>query len=294
MADNVIQFTTPIRIPNSNDTVTTVNLDNIKDGLFFKSELAYYINKAGIRNCKFISEIIYDKSKDALKCTNILKDTDTNKVYKAIDFILDKEYIEYIFRSIIEEDEYIFDIDLISKGTLKSKESIKKDIFEGKELLVLEGDIIEGMYGKSGDNVIFNRILFENTNKIFLGEVLFKDSKSRLDETIQMFLNNNMILSININSSDISASTNKASAGYICIKGLMSDIKLIDNNQINIKKINTENIQLPKFSKNTSINSLEKDLLTYNNYDFEILYNFYKNNKAFFSQKINILSYMLS
>lgn len=294
MADNVIQFTTPIQIPNSNDTVTTVNLDNIKDGLFFKSEPAYYINKAGIRNCKFISKIIYDKSKDALKCTNILKDTDTNKVYKAIDFILDKKYIGYIFRSIIQEDEYIFDIDLISKGILESKESIKKDIFEGKELLVLEGDTIEGMYGKSGDNVIFNRILFENTNKIFLGEVLFKDSKSRLDETIQMFLNNNMILSININSSDISASTNKASAGYICIKGLMSDIKLIDNNQINIKKINTENIQLPKFSKNTSINSLEKDLLTYNNYDFEILYNFYKNNKAFFSQRINILSYMLS
>lgn len=292
--ENIIEFTTPIQIPNSNDTVTTVNLDSIKDGLFFKSESAYYVTKVGLKNCKFISEIVYDSNADTLKCNNILKDTESNKKYRSISFTLEKECIEFIFRSVIEEDEYIFDIDLISQYLDKSKESIKKDIFEKDNgLLIFDGDTIEGMYGKSGDGVIFNRILFESINKIFLTEVLFKDSKAESGDTIEMFLNNNMVLSMNISSSSING-TSKTNIGYVCVQGPISNIILTDNNQMDMKKFDTSHVQLPEFLKNTTIESLEKDLFIKNNYDDKILYNFYKNNKSFFAQKINILNYMLS
>ena len=290
---NIIEFTTPIRIPNSNDTVTTVNLDSIKDGLFFKSEPAYYVTKTGLRNCKFISEIIYDSNADALKCSNILKDTESHKTYRTVSFMINRVHIEHIFRSIIEEDEYIFDIDLISQHLDMSKESIKKDVFEDKSLLIFDGDTIEGMYGKSGDGVIFNRILFENINKIFLTEVLFKDSKTESGDTIEMFLNNNMMLSMNISSSNTSG-TSKTNIGYVCVQGLISNIILTDNNQMAVKKFDTSHVQLPEFSKNATTESLEKDLFVKNNYDDKILYNFYKTNKSFFAQRINILSYMLS
>ena len=290
---NIIEFTTPIQIPNSNDTVTTVNLDSIKDGLFFKSESAYYVTKTGLRNCKFISEIVYDSNANALKCNNTLKDIELDKTYRTVSFMMNKEYIEHIFRSIIEEDEYIFDIDLISQHINMSKESVKKDVFEDKGLLVFDGDIIEGMYGKSGDGVIFNRILFDNINKIFLAEVLFKDSKAESEGTIDMFLDNNMVLSINISSSDING-TSKTDIGYVCVQGLMSNITLTDNNQMDVKKFDTSHIQLPEFSKNATAESLEKELFIKNNYDDKILYNFYKTNKSFFAQRINILNYMLS
>lgn len=290
---NIIEFTTPIQIPNSNDTVTTVNLDSIKDGLFFKSELAYYVTKTGLRNCKFISEIAYDSNADALKCSNTLKDIELDKTYRTVSFIMNKEHIEHIFRSIIEEDEYIFDIDLISQHLNMSKESVKKDVFEDKGLLIFDGDIIEGMYGKSGDGVIFNRILFDNINRIFLAEVLFKDSKAESEGTIDMFLDNNMVLSINISSSNING-TSKTDIGYVCVQGLMSNITLTDNNQMDVKKFDTSRIQLPEFSKNATTESLEKELFIKNNYDDKILYNFYKTNKSFFAQRINILNYMLS
>ena len=290
---NIIEFTTPIQIPNSNDTVTTVNLDSIKDGLFFKSESAYYVTKTGLRNCKFISEIVYDSNANALKCSNTLKDTELDKTYRTVSFMINKEYIEHIFRSIIEEDEYIFDIDLISQHINMSKESVKKDVFEDKGLLIFDGDIIEGMYGKSGDGVIFNRILFDNINKIFLAEVLFKDSKAESEGTIDMFLDNNMVLSINISSSDING-TSKTDIGYVCVQGLMSNITLTDNNQMDVKKFDTSHIQLPEFSKNATAESLEKELFIKNSYDDKILYNFYKTNKSFFAQRINILNYMLS
>ena len=290
---NIIEFTTPIQIPNSNDTVTTVNLDSIKDGLFFKSESAYYVTKTGLRNCKFISEIAYDSNADALKCSNTLKDIELDKTYRTVSFIMNKEHIEHIFRSIIEEDEYIFDIDLISQHLNMSKESVKKDVFEDKGLLIFDGDIIEGMYGKSGDGVIFNRILFDNINRIFLAEVLFKDSKAESEGTIDMFLDNNMVLSINISSSNING-TSKTDIGYVCVQGLMSNITLTDNNQMDVKKFDTSRIQLPEFSKNATTESLEKELFIKNNYDDKILYNFYKTNKSFFAQRINILNYMLS
>lgn len=290
---NVIEFTTPIQIPNSNDTVTTVNLDSIKDGLFFKSESAYYVTKTGLRNCKFISEIFYDSNADTLKCKNTLKDMELDKTYRTVSFMMSKEHIEHIFRSIIEEDEYIFDIDLISQHLNMSKESVKKDVFEDKGLLVFDGDIIEGMYGKSGDGVIFNRILFDNINKIFLAEVLFKDSKAESEDTIDMFLDNNMVLSINVSSSNING-TSKTDIGYVCVQGLMSNITLTDNNQMDAKKFDTSHIQLPEFSKNATAESLEKELFIKNNYDDKILYNFYKTNKSFFAQRINILNYMLS
>lgn len=290
---NIIEFTTPIQIPNSNDTVTTVNLDSIKDGLFFKSESAYYVTKTGLRNCKFISEIFYDSNADTLKCKNTLKDMELDKTYRTVSFMMNKEHIEHIFRSIIEEDEYIFDIDLISQHLNMSKESVKKDVFEDKGLLIFDGDIIEGMYGKSGDGVIFNRILFDNINKIFLAEVLFKDSKAESEGTIDMFLDNNMVLSINISSSNING-TSKTDIGYVCVQGLMSNITLTDNNQMDAKKFDTSRIQLPEFSKNATAESLEKELFIKNNYDDKILYNFYKTNKSFFAQRINILNYMLS
>ena len=290
---NIIEFTTPIQIPNSNDTVTTVNLDSIKDGLFFKSESAYYVTKTGLRNCKFISEIVYDSNANALKCNNTLKDIELDKTYRTVSFMMNKEYIEHIFRSIIEEDEYIFDIDLISQHLNMSKESVKKDVFEDKGLLIFDGDIIEGMYGKSGDGVIFNRILFDNINKIFLAEVLFKDSKAESEDTIDMFLDNNMVLSINISSSNING-TSKTNIGYVCVQGLMSNITLTDNNQMDVKKFDTSHIQLPEFSKNATAESLEKELFVKNSYNDKILYNFYKTNKSFFAQRINILNYMLS
>lgn len=289
----IIEFTTPIQIPNSNDTVTTVNLDSIKDDLFFKSESVYYVTKVGLRNCKFISEIVYDSNADTLKCNNILKDTESDKKYRTVSFTLEKECIEFIFRSIIEEDEYIFDIDLISQHLDMSKESIKKDVFEDKGLLIFDGDTIEGMYGKSGDGVIFNRIMFESINKIFLAEVLFKDSKSESGDTIEMFLDNNMVLSMNISSSNING-TSKTNIGYVCVQGSISNIILTDNNQMDVKKFDTSRIQLPEFSKNTTAESLEKDLFIKNSYDDKILYNFYKTNKSFFAQRINILNYMLS
>lgn len=290
---NIIEFTAPIQIPNSNDTVTTVNLDSIKDGLFFKSESAYYVTKTGLRNCKFISEIVYDSNANALKCNNTLKDIELDKTYRTVSFMMNKEYIEHIFRSIIEEDEYIFDIDLISQHLNMSKESVKKDVFEDKGLLIFDGDIIEGMYGKSGDGVIFNRILFDNINKIFLAEVLFKDSKAESEDTIDMFLDNNMVLSINISSSNING-TSKTNIGYVCVQGLMSNITLTDNNQMDVKKFDTSHIQLPEFSKNATAESLEKELFVKNSYNDKILYNFYKTNKSFFAQRINILNYMLS
>ena len=149
------------------------------------------------------------------------------------------------------------------------------------------------MYGKSGDGVIFNRILFESINKIFLTEVLFKDSKAESGDTIEMFLNNNMVLSMNISSSSINV-TSKTNIGYVCVQGPISNIILTDNNQMDMKKFDTSHVQLPEFSKNTTAESLEKDLFAKNNYDDKILYNFYKNNKSFFAQKINILNYMLS
>lgn len=290
---NIIEFTTPIQIPNSNDTVTTVNLDSIKDGLFFKSESAYYVTKTGLRNCNFISEIVYDSNADTLKCKNTLKDMELDKTYRTVSFMMSKEHIEHIFRSIIEEDEYIFDIDLISQHLNMSKESVKKDVFEDKGLLIFDGDIIEGMYGKSGDGVIFNRILFDNINRIFLAEVLFKDSKAESEGTIDMFLDNDMVLSINISSSNING-TSKTDIGYVCVQGLMSNITLTDNNQMDVKKFDTSHIQLPEFSKNATAESLEKELFIKNNYDDKILYNFYKTNKSFFAQRINILNYMLS
>ena len=297
MAETVIQFATPIQIPNSNDTVTTVDLKKIKDGLFFLSEPAYYVTKTGLVNCKFVSEIVYDETSDTLKCNSVLKtdnpDVQNSKNYINTSFEIKKEIVENLFRTIIEEDEYIFDIDIIKRYIKSSKELAKDKISKDKGLLVFDGDVIEGIYGKSGDNVVFNRILFEKSNSLFLGEVLYKDSKSSLEDTITMFLNNGMALSINISQADIKSS-NKTKIAYVSIQGLMLDIKLLDNNQIDMKKFNTENICLPEPERNNSVENLMNKLIMLNGYDTENINTFYRANKSFFSQRINILNYMLS
>ena len=297
MADTIFNFDNPIKVKDGNITnsITHVDLSKIKDGLFFSSEEAFVITKGGLLEKKFIVEIVYDQEIDTLMQTFKLVSDVEEEMFAHV--VLDKKLLDTIFRSVIEDEEYVFDIDFLKNNIETIKNRFKEKILSEKQMLIFNNEMIPCKYGKSGDGLIFNRLFFSKNN-LLLCEAIYKDSKSIIDNTVIVYINDDITLEIegtnNVGGSSTTASVPPISYIKVISRDDLFNIKIIDNATVDSKEFYDNELSLPKLDEKSfnELNVLINQLIAKNT-EYDLLQT-YKRNKSFFTQRIDILSYMLA
>ena len=297
MADTIFNFDNPIKVKDGNITnsITHVDLSKIKDGLFFSSEEAFVITKGGLLEKKFIVEIVYDQEIDTLMQTFKLVSNTEEEMFAHV--VLDKKLLDTIFRSVIEDEEYVFDIDFLKNNIETIKNRFKEKILSEKQMLIFNNEMIPCKYGKSGDGLIFNRLFF-NKNNLLLCEAIYKDSKSTVDNTVIVYINDDITLEIectnNIGGTSTTPSVPPISYIKIISRNDLFNIKIKDNTTADSKEFYDNELSLPKIDEKSfnELNVLINQLIAKNT-EYDLIQT-YKRNKSFFTQRIDILSYMLA
>ena len=297
MADTIFNFDNPIKVKDGNITnsITHVDLSKIKDGLFFSSEEAFVITKGGLLEKRFIVEIVYDQEIDTLMQTFKLVSDVEEEMFAHV--VLDKKLLDTIFRSVIEDEEYVFDIDFLKNNIETIKNNFKEKILNEKQMLIFNNEMIPCKYGKSGDGLIFNRLFFNKSN-LLLCEAIYKDSKSTVDNTVIVYINDDIILEIectnNVGGSSTTPSVPPISYIKIISRDDLFNIKIKDNTTADSKEFYDNELSLPKLDEKSfnELNILINQLIAKNT-EYDLIQT-YKRNKSFLTQRIDILSYMLA
>lgn len=297
MADTIFNFDNPIKVKDGNITnsITHVDLSKIKDGLFFSSEEAFVITKGGLLEKRFIVEIVYDQEIDTLMQTFKLVSDVEEEMFAHV--VLDKKLLDTIFRSVIEDEEYVFDIDFLKNNIETIKNNFKEKILSEKQMLIFNNEMIPCKYGKSGDGLIFNRLFF-NKNSLLLCEAIYKDSKSTVDNTVIVYVNDDITLEIectnNVGNSSTTPSVPPISYIKIISRDDLFNIKIKDNTTADSKEFYDNELSLPKIDEKSfnELNVLINQLIAKNT-EYDLIQT-YKRNKSFFTQRIDLLSYMLA
>ena len=177
------------------------------------------------------------------------------------------------------------------------KNRFKEKILSEKQMLIFNNEMIPCKYGKSGDGLIFNRLFFNKSN-LLLCEAIYKDSKSIIDNTVIVYINDDITLEIegtnNVGGSSTTASVPPISYIKVISRDDLFNIKIKDNTTADSKEFYDNELSLPKLDEKSfnELNVLINQLIAKNT-EYDLLQT-YKRNKSFFTQRIDILSYMLA
>lgn len=290
MSENIIKLEDPIYI-NNKEMIDRIDKTKFTEDLFCENQVVDIVSSNGTNQCSYTISLVYMNNTVCLYFI-FLDENDVDTKY--IVELQDDNTIISIIKSIVVDNKYVFDIDILKSKIDEIKDKIYDKFFEQKKIILFKNREIKCKYGLINNKIIFNRLYIED-NDFIIGEAVgtnktFSECASE-NISFDICLDNNIILSID--NLHIKNRT-KNSVNYVKIEKYPFSKWEYNNRQLdtNIEFLIGKDVKLPIIDKTTSnIYYLEEKLESENtNYD---LSDIYKKNKKLSVVKINIFNYLL-